>query len=264
MNKTQFLVSTISLATLTVLTGCASTPSKSEPASAASMPSTSSVAAVQTQPAPTLPITATNAPMPFEGDGWQVMFDGKNLDGWRKTDFTGNGQVEREADAVVFTMGDPFTGMNWTNAFPKINYEIALDAMRVSGSDFFLGLTVPVGDTFCSLIVGGWGGSLIGISSIDGLDASENETSKYDRLESGRWYRVRLRVTTNQIEAWIDNEKVINVVTAGRKISMRPGEIEMSKPLGLAAWQTAAAYREIRFREVTGPVNPAKARYFPN
>ena len=51
-----------------------------------------------------------------------------------------------------------------TNEIPKINYEVALDAMRVSGSDFFCGLTVPVNDSFCSLIVGGWGGGLGGVS----------------------------------------------------------------------------------------------------
>ena len=82
-------------------------------------------------------------------------------------------------------MGDPFTGINWTNDFPKMNYEVALDAMRVMGSDFFCGLTVPVGDTFCSLIVGGWGGSLVGISSLDGMDASENETTKFISFEIG-------------------------------------------------------------------------------
>src|SRR5207248_8556470 len=135
---------------------------------------------------------------------------------------------------------------NWTNAFPKINYEFALDAMRVTGSDFFCGLTVPVGDSFCSLIVGGWGGSLVGISSLDGMDASENETSKFMNFEKGRWYRIRLRVRETKIEAWIDRQKLIDVDTTGRKISLRPGDIELSKPVGLASWQTTAVFREIR------------------
>lgn len=48
----------------------------------------------------------------------------------------------------------------------------------MSSSEFFCGLTVPVrtGTECVSLIVGGWGGSLVGISSIDGLDASETST----------------------------------------------------------------------------------------
>src|SRR5262245_12801694 len=131
-----------------------------------------------------------------------------------------------------------------------MDYEIALDALRLTGSDFFCGLTVPVGDTHCSLIVGGWGGSLVGISSLDGMDASENETTKYMEFQQARWYRIRLRVTQKKIQAWIDNEKLIDVDTTGKRISLRPGDIELSKPLGLAAWQTTAALRQIKYRLV--------------
>lgn len=178
------------------------------------------------------------------------MFDGKTLAGWRETQFAGRGEVNCQSGLLVLGMGDPFTGVNWTNEFPKMNYEVALEAMRVSGSDFFCGLTVPVGDDFCSLIVGGWGGSLVGISSLDGLDASENETTKYYSFDQGRWYRIRLRVTADKIEAWIDHEKLIDVATTGKRISLRPGDIELSKPFGLAAWETTAALRDIKMRRV--------------
>lgn len=200
-----------------------------------------------------LPPGAAQAPAPFEGDGWQPMFDGQTLAGWRETPFAGHGEVHCQAGVLVLNMGDPFTGVNWTNEFPKVNYEVALDVMRVMGSDFFCGLTVPVGTNFCSLIVGGWGGSLVGISSLDGMDASENETTKFSQFESGRWYRIRLRVTEKRIQGWIDKEKLVDVVTTGKRISVRPGDIELSKPFGLAAWQTTAALREVKFRPVSGP-----------
>jgi hypothetical protein len=159
---------------------------------------------------------------------------------------------------ILMKMGDPFTGIDWTNSFPKMNYEIAFDAMRLSGSDFFSGLTVPVGDSFCSLIVGGWGGALVGISSLDGMDASENETTKYQNFLQNHWYRIRLRVTQDRLEGWIDQEKLIDVVTSGKRISLRPGEIEESKPLGIACWQTSAALRQIKFRAVDQPAGPPK------
>jgi len=216
--------------------------------------------AQQAQPAPTptprpsfedtLRQAAARPTTPFEGNGWQSMFDGKTRAGWRETKFAGGGEIQCQDGLIVLNMGDPFTGINWTNSFPKMNYEIALDAMRVAGADFFCGLTVPVGDSFCSLIVGGWGGSLVGISSLDGLDASENETMRYFTFESGRWYRIRLRVTEGKIQAWIDREKVIDVVTTGKRISLRPGDIELSKPVGLASWQTTAALREIKIRQL--------------
>jgi hypothetical protein len=187
---------------------------------------------------------------PFEGEGWKPMFDGKSLAGWRETQFEGRGTVECRAGVMVLNAGRPFTGVNWTNNFPIMNYEVALDAMLLAGSDFFCGLTVPVTDSCCSLIVGGWGGSLVGISSLDGMDASENETTKFMSFEVGRWYRIRLRVTENKIEAWIDGDKLIDAVTTARRISVRPGDIELSQPVGIAAWETASAIREVKVRRV--------------
>ena len=186
------------------------------------------------------------------------MFDGKTLTGWRLTDFAGAGEVQCQAGLIALNMGSPFTGINWTNEFPKMNFEVALDAMRLNGSDFFCGLTVPVGDSFCSLIVGGWGGSLLGISSLDRMDASENETTKYMNFEKGKWYRIRLRITEKRIEGWIDAEKLVNVDTSDKKISVRPGDIELSKPFGIAAWQTTATLRGIKMRRVDGPAGPLK------
>jgi hypothetical protein len=194
----------------------------------------------------------------FEGEGWRDMFDGQTLAGWRETQFAGRGEVECRDGVIVMKMGDPFTGLNWTNEFPHINYEVALDAMKIMGSDFFCGLTVPVADSFCSLIVGGWGGSLVGISSLNSLDASENETTKFMSFESRRWYRIRLRITERRIQAWIDAEKLVDVDISDKKISLRPGDIELSKPFGIACWQTSALVREVKMRSVEGPAGKSK------
>jgi hypothetical protein len=236
------------------LAGCASEPVRSAPQTTLQQKEPTAPPPVANAEAKiTLPAGAAQPPAPFEGAGWEAMFGGQTLAGWREIPFAGHGEVHCQDGVIVLSMGDPFTGINWTNDFPNMNYEVALDAMRVMGSDFFCGLTVPVGTNFCSLIVGGWGGSLAGISSLDGMDASENETTKFTSFESGRWYRIRLRVTEKKIEGWIDKEKLINVVTTGRRISVRAGDIELSEPFGLAAWQTTAALREIQFRRVSGP-----------
>ncbi len=207
------------------------------------------------KPQEDLPPGISKPSAPFEGEGWHAMFDGQTLAGWRETPFAGRGEVQCRSGVILLNMGDPFTGINWTNELPRVNYEIALDAMRVMGSDFFCGLTVPVGDDACSLIVGGWGGSLLGISSIDGMDASENETTKFANFETGRWYRIRLRVTEGRLQAWVDQDKLIDVDIKGRKISTRPGDIELSKPIGLAAWQTSSAVRQIKWRSVSSAGN---------
>ena len=199
---------------------------------------------------------AAQPPAAVAGEGWRPMFDGQSLGGWRSTAFGGPGRVTVQKGLILLPAGGPFTGINWTNEAPKVNYEISLEAMRVTGSDFFCGLTFPVRDSFCSLIVGGWGGTLVGLSNLDGADASENETTKSVSFETGRWYRIRLRVTENKIEAWIEQKKVVNVTTTGRKLSLRFGDIELSKPLGIASWDPGAALREIKMRTVTTPDSP--------
>ena len=152
---------------------------------------------------------------------------------------------------LLFSKGDPFVGVNYTNEIPNVNYEVSLDAMCVSGGDFFCGLTFPVRDSFCSLILGGWGGSVVGLSSLDGYDASENETTQFISFQTGRWYRIRLRVTERKIEAWIEQKQIVDVLITGRKVSLRFGDIEMSKPFGLASYSTSAAFRGISIRPVT-------------
>jgi len=198
---------------------------------------------------------ATQPMSPPEGEGWRTLFDGKSLKGWRVTEFDQGGKVEVRNGLMIFTKGDPFVGVNYTNEIPKVNYEVVFDAMSVSGGDFFCGLTFPVTDSFCSLVVGGWGGSVVGLSSLDGADASENETTQFVSFETGRWYRIRLRVTEHKIEAWIEQKKVVNVVITGRKVSLRIGEILLSKPFGLASYSTSAVYRGIKIRDVSEPAS---------
>lgn len=241
-------------AVLALVVGCASRRGNPAPQpTAARQELHTPVPPTNAEPKTVLPAGVSKPPAPFEGTGWQAMFDGEDLKGWRETSFAGHGGVHYQSGVIVLGMGDPFTGINWTNAFPKMNYEVALDAMRLMGSDFFCGLTVPVGTNFCSLIVGGWGGSLVGISSLNGMDASENETTKFSSFENGQWYRIRLRVTEKRIQAWIDNDKLVDVDTEGKRISVRPGDIEMSEPFGIAAWETSAALREIKCRRVGPP-----------
>ena len=183
--------------------------------------------------------------------GWEPLFDGKSLANWQPTKFFGEGPVKVENGQIVLEAGSDLTGITWTGrALPTSNYELAMQAMRVQGRDFFAGVTFAVGDSFCSLILGGWGGQVVGLSSINGMDASENDTSQSIEFESGRWYDVRIRVTDAKIEAWLDTRQIINVDREGKDIDTRI-EMEKSKPLGVASWRTKAALREIRLRRLS-------------
>jgi hypothetical protein len=183
--------------------------------------------------------------------GWTSLFDGQALGGWKKTAFGGEGDVEVKDRRIVIAAGNPMSGIHWTGAYPKIDYEVSLEAMRAGGSDFFCGLTFPVGDAPCTFVCGGWGGGVVGLSSLDGSDASENETTKYQEFENGRWYKIRVRVTKDKIEAWIDQKQMVEVETKDKRIGIRI-EVEPSRPLGIATYNTTAALREIKVRRLAG------------
>ena len=180
------------------------------------------------------------------------LFDGKSLKGWKSTNFGGEGEVLVKDGSLVLEMGSDLTGVTWADAkaLPKSNYEITFQAMRVDGFDFFCGLTVPVRDGYCSLICGGWGGGVCGISCIDGYDASENDTTSYREFKSKKWYKIRLRVTDEKINAWIDDEEIVDQDIRDHKLAVRL-EVDLSKPLGFCSWQTTAALKDIKLRRLS-------------
>lgn len=187
---------------------------------------------------------------PAEEPRWTSLFDGKSLEGWELSNFGGEGAVTVEDGAVLMEMGADLTGIHTRRPLPRLNFEVVLDAKRVDGGDFFCGLTFPVREEHCSLIVGGWGGGVCGLSSIDSYDASENDTTTYRTFESGKWYRIRLRVTAPRIQAWIDDEQIVDQPIEGKRLSIRQ-EVEPSLPFGIASWRTTAALRDIRIRELS-------------
>jgi len=179
---------------------------------------------------------------------WIPLFDGKTLAGWKETPFPRHPAVAIEKGVLLLPHGAPLTGVTYTEAFPKTNYEIRFEAARLKGGDFFASLTFPVDDTFCTWVTGGWGGDIIGLSSIDDWDASENETRAYFNFDSDHWYAFRLKVTPERIQAWIDDKPVVNFQTKGRSISLRPGDIKLSTPLGFASYNTTGGLRKIEYR----------------
>lgn len=177
------------------------------------------------------------------------IFNGRNLDGWEITNFGPQGPVYVSGNELVLGAGDGCTGVTYKNQFPVNSYEITLEAQRVSGTDFFCGITFPVKDEPCTLIIGGWGGTTVGLSSINGMDASENETTRNMKFENERWYDIKLRVKNDSIRAWIDDSVVVSFFRGNKKLSIRP-EVELSRPFGIASWKTTASLRNIRVHRI--------------
>ncbi|UCC96579.1 MAG: DUF1080 domain-containing protein [Phycisphaerales bacterium] len=203
--------------------------------------------------APSEPAVAPAEPptLPAQVPSEMSLFDGKALGHWKITDFGGQGKVYVKDGAIYLEQGNDMTGITWAGPLVRMDYEITLEAMRVSGSDFFCGLTFPVNENHCSLILGGWGGTVCGLSNIDYYDAANNETTRIIPFENGKWYHVRLRVTPNRIQGWVEEEEdqLVDMDITDRKIDTRI-EVDLSQPLGVATWQTAGAVRNIKLRRL--------------
>ncbi|WP_404306048.1 family 16 glycoside hydrolase [Neorhodopirellula lusitana] len=151
---------------------------------------------------------------------------------------------------IELGMGHPMTGVRWTGEMPRENYEIKLQARRVDGFDFFVAVTFPVGKEYCSFVLGGWGGGTVGLSSIDGNDAANNETSQYKEFEQGTWYDVRVRVDEKKIQCWIDDEEWVSVEREPHEFEVRI-EMDPCLPLGLANFQCQSEVRSIQMRTLS-------------
>jgi hypothetical protein len=191
-------------------------------------------------------------PDPLPAPEWISLFDGESLENWSVTDFGGQGEVEVKDGRLVMNLGAYMTGVTYDgkHELPKSNFEVRYKAARLDGIDFFCGFTFPVKDSNCSLILGGWGGGVCGLSSIDQMDASENNTTQFRLFNKGEWYDVRLMVLDHRILAWIDGERIIDEIIENSEIGIRP-EVELSCPLGFATWQTTGAIESIQIRKLS-------------
>lgn len=181
---------------------------------------------------------------------WELLSAAENMH-WKSADMPDTGKAEVRDGEAVLESGGPMTGLrydNWmTGGLPVRDYAITCEAMRSEGTDFFAAITFPVRklETCATLIVGGWGGGLVGISSIDGEDASNNSTRSEQKFENGKWYHLKLEVRDEELKAWIDDRLVINTSIKARVISLRPGYIESCAPFGIATYQSTGRVRKL-------------------
>lgn len=182
---------------------------------------------------------------------WESLFDGKSLEGWKAANFGGEGEVTVKDGLIIMDMGQPLTGLTIKDGskLPKDNYEITLQAMKRKGDDFFCALTFPVRESHASFVVGGWGGSVVGLSSIDGQDASENETTDYVTLDKNKWYNVRVRVAGGKVQCWLNDKQQVDVDLKDKRISTRI-EVDINKPLGVCCYNVEAALKDIKLRRL--------------
>ncbi len=185
-----------------------------------------------------------------------ALFDGRTLDGWKPVAGRRSGPVAvavAVADGVLtLTAGEPMTGVTSTRAdLPKTNYALSFEAKRTDGNDFFAAATFPVGSSFVTLVNGGWGGSVTGLSLINGASAAENATNHFVKYQNDVWYRFTIQVTDRVVRCLVDDREVFALDHADTQLKTRI-ENRANEPLGFASYRSSGAIRRV---EVVG-LNP--------
>jgi hypothetical protein len=178
---------------------------------------------------------------------WTELFDGRSLGQFVVTDFGGQGEVAVADGALHLGIGSPLTGVTWTGEPPGGAYELEVVAARRSGTDFFCGLTFPAGEGHLTLVLGGWGGAVCGLSSLDGRDAAHNATRTLRAFAPGREHLIHLAVRPERVAVAVDGEPLLAADLAGRSCTLR-AEMLPSRPLGYATFLSSAAVRAARWR----------------
>jgi hypothetical protein len=171
---------------------------------------------------------------------------------WQVSGIPEQGPTDVAKGVLKIGEGSPMTGIRFVGDWealnlPWIDYTLTFEARRVEGQDFFATCTFPVGspDRCVSLVVGGWGGGLVGISCIDQLDASENNTRGEMAFNNGTWYQFRIEVREDDLRVWINGAPMVNASIKGRQLSLHSGEIDTCVPLGFASWRSVGEIRSI-------------------
>ncbi len=220
---------------------------------------------------PVPPIPRPGAPQDDAWTPWRNLFDGKTLDGWKQETTSqfaewgiGNVNIENGQLELATSRGRG-VAIATTAPVPRTNYEVRVEAMRISGTDF-ASLHFPVGDACCTLMVGAreWDPQdVVALDRVDGKRGLDNNTTHHVSFQSGRWYVVTLRVTDDRVQVWIDKEQVIDLPRRGHEFSV-DWEDCWDGPLGVYAWMDPKSgavaklrVRSIRIRELKPPPEQA-------
>lgn len=181
---------------------------------------------------------------------WQDLGPHPSGEKWQSVSFGGEGEIEFDAQGARLGFGSPLTAIRWMDGLPMSeHYEIEVRAARLDGSDFFCALNFPVGEESATVVLGGWGGALCGLSCVDGNDASMNSTRAFFSFERGQEYCLRVRVDADAIQAWVDGEPLFRQERAGHAFSLRT-EIVPAGRLAISSFQTSARIAAVRWRPI--------------
>jgi alpha-N-arabinofuranosidase len=168
---------------------------------------------------------------------WNRSFEQNQLGQWTIRDH----EIAQEGMGtnVRLTFGDA----SWQN------YEYTLEAKKTGGQEGFLILFRVKNERefyWCNL--GGWGNERhsLELGSAGGNRWGPVGPQPAGRIESGRWYAVKVRCEGPHIQVWLDNDRIIDYTADPR--AHRDGKV------GIGTWATQAVFRNLKVTSPGGAV----------
>jgi alpha-L-arabinofuranosidase len=135
-----------------------------------------------------------------------------------------------------------FGNPSWTD------YEFTLEAQKTGGSEGFLILfreTRPEAHYWYN--IGGWGNMRHQLEKArPGRGRNAVGPATRDRIETGKWYRIRVRCEGNHTQIWLDDDQVLDYTDTRNP--------NLAGRVGIGTWATQAKYRNLKVTALDGKV----------
>jgi len=139
---------------------------------------------------------------------------------------------------VRLTFGDP----NWSD------YEISLEAQKISGREGFLILFRAKSERdFYWINIGGWGNTATAVERSNDNRRKVISPWRPMRIEEGRWYKIRVRCQGRRIQAWLDDQFLLDFTDDSENA-------HLTGKVGVGTWLTRAKFRNIKVTALDGKV----------
>lgn len=167
---------------------------------------------------------------------WNRSFEylGDDIGQWSLKDGVVSETALVEGGRLFF--GDP----SWTD------YEFTLQARKDHGNEGFLILLRGADTQWFWANIGGWNNTGHQLQHVGDPRNEDIGPRVRGRVESGRWYDIRVRCEGRHVETWLDNQKILD--------NTLPEDLDHPGGVGIGTWMTAADFRNMKVTDLKGKV----------
>jgi hypothetical protein len=201
-----------------------------------------------------LPVWVLGGEAPAQTGKWVNLFDERYRSQWEIIDVAkgrghGGKSSVKDGRALLSGLKNRITG-RWVGKFPTMDYEVVFEVARTAGLRFPY-VVFAVGDSHGVWFMAGRDGTYAGLSTVDGkgYDQKGNPTYRRVRYAAKRWYKARLRVAGGKVEAWVDDEQVIDLPDAERRVQKDAFGVTL-KPFTISVHEAVNVIRNLRLHSL--------------